>query len=78
MGVRYRIAKEPPPLPVVEVFHGASGLRVYRDDAAFPRAWVVHESAVIPPTAAKSPLANSDNARLKTVVLTASPEPALR
>jgi len=78
MGVRYRIAKERPPLPVVEVFRGASGLRVFRDDAAFPRAWVVHESALIPPAATKSPLANTDNARLKTVALTAAPDPALR
>ncbi len=78
MGVRYRIAKQPPAFPVVEVFHGASGLRVFRDDAAFPRAWVVHESSVIPPSAEKLPLGSTDNVRLRFVVLTASAEPALR
>ena len=78
MGVRYRIAKQPPAFPVVEVFQGASGLRVFRDDAAFPRAWVVHESSVIPPSAEKLPLGSTDNVRLRFVVLTASAEPALR
>src|SRR5579872_3203955 len=48
LGARYRIGKTAPAVPAVEVFQGAGGLHVFRDDAAFPRAWIVHQSAPLP------------------------------
>jgi hypothetical protein len=70
LGVQYRITREALPLPYAEVFRGKSGLRVFRDDAAFPRAWLVQSSAPIPRGSEKSPIAGVDLARLRTVALT--------
>jgi hypothetical protein len=41
-GVSYAIAKEPPAGLGAPVFIGASGLGVYQETGAFPRAWAVH------------------------------------
>jgi hypothetical protein len=42
-GVEYTIAAKPPSEGGQVVFHGASGINVYRHSEAFPRAWAVHE-----------------------------------
>ena len=42
-GVAYTIAGQPTPEASEEVFAGQSGLKVYRNAAAFPRAWAVHK-----------------------------------
>jgi hypothetical protein len=42
-GVEYTIATKPPPEGGQMVFHGASGINVYKHPEAFPRAWAVHE-----------------------------------
>ena len=63
LGVRYRIGTEPPKVvPAVEVFRGGSGLRVYRDDAAFPRAWMEYEG----PCAGDEVRYRDGNAQVKT------------
>jgi len=78
LGVRYLIAKEPPQRPVIEVFRGASGLRVFEDDAAFPRAWITHETAPLPATGERIPLRNVDNARLRNMAYISGPQPPVR
>ena len=42
-NVVYTIAAEPSPGAGDQVFTGQSGLKVYRNAAAFPRAWAVHK-----------------------------------
>ncbi len=42
-GVAYEIAAKPTPYAGQEVFGGASGMKVYRQPSAFPRAWAVHK-----------------------------------
>jgi len=45
-GVVYTIAAQPTPDAGEPVFTSQSGLKVYRDPAAFPRAWAVHKLVV--------------------------------
>ena len=47
-GVAYTIAKAPAPQSGDEVFSGASGMKVYKQAAVFPRAWSVHELRELP------------------------------
>ncbi len=48
-GVAYTIAAGPPPPDAGrEVFTGASGMKVYQRDDAFPRAWAVHNLVRVP------------------------------
>jgi hypothetical protein len=42
-GVAYTIADKPTPDGGQEVFAGASGMKVYKHAAVFPRAWAVHQ-----------------------------------
>ncbi|MBV8817723.1 MAG: YfhO family protein [Acidobacteriaceae bacterium] len=42
-GVRYTISEKPPLGDSRVVFTGASGLKVFENPGAFPRAWAVHE-----------------------------------
>jgi hypothetical protein len=41
--VAYTLAAQPTPDAGDEVYSGQSGLKVYRNRAAFPRAWAVHK-----------------------------------
>jgi len=42
-GVAYQISAKPSAYAGQEVFGGASGMKVYKQPAAFPRAWAVHK-----------------------------------
>ena len=42
-GVRYSLGDKPPLEDSIERFVGASGVKVYENPAAFPRAWAVHD-----------------------------------
>jgi hypothetical protein len=42
-GVAYQIAAKPTPYAGQEVFGGSSGMKVYKQPDAFPRAWAVHK-----------------------------------
>jgi hypothetical protein len=42
-GIKFSVGTKPPNIPGAEdVFTGASGLKVWRNPNAFPRAWAVH------------------------------------
>ena len=45
MGTRYFIGAKPQEQVQVQVFQGASGLKVYMNPEAFPRVWAVHKVA---------------------------------
>ncbi len=47
-GVRYALAKSPPRPGLREVFTGRSGLKVFENASALPRAWSVHQSISLP------------------------------
>jgi len=44
-GVRYYVASASPRPELKEVFRGASGVGVFENPSAFPRAWTVHSEA---------------------------------
>jgi len=44
-GVNFHVGREPSRPGQVEVFAGRSGIKVYRNPGAFPRAWAVHDVA---------------------------------
>ena len=46
-ATNYHVGRKPSRPDQVEAFTSASGLKVYRNPAAFPRVWVVHEALPI-------------------------------
>lgn len=48
MGVEFTIGRATSMPDAQEVFQGASGLKVFRNPHAFPRAWAVHDLARVP------------------------------
>ncbi len=51
LAITHVVAREPTRPGQVEVFQGASRLRVLRNPSAFPRSWVVHEVVQAPDVA---------------------------
>lgn len=43
-GVNYSVSRDPPAPNQEEVFKSESGLKIYRNTDAFPRAWAVHKA----------------------------------
>ncbi len=64
LGVRYRVGREQPKDMPKVVFEGASGLRVFEDEEAFPRAWIAHRAEAL--RSDKAPLAGIELATLRT------------
>lgn len=64
LGLRFRIQRDAPAGAASPVFVGASGLRVFEDDAAFPRAWIVYRTAQI--VTEKAPLLGIDATLLRS------------
>jgi len=48
LGINYYIARTPPRAGLEALMEGSSGLRVYRNPSALPRAWIVHSTREIP------------------------------
>lgn len=71
LGIRYSIAKQPARPEQHLVFTGASGLNVYENPSAFPRAWAVHDSMQVPDSkTARATLASPEfDARKKVFFL---------
>jgi hypothetical protein len=47
LGIRYTLATKPERAGQTEVFAGQSGVKVYENPEAFPRAWSVHDVGVV-------------------------------
>ena len=47
-GVNYTVSRTPTREGLQEVFWGKSGIKVYKNPAAFPRAWTVHRTILAP------------------------------
>jgi len=76
LGVTYSVTKAPTRAGQELAFQGASGLNVYRNPAAFPRAWSVHR-AIRMSSAEKIHAALADTAfdRRATAPMTEDPPP---
>ncbi len=73
-GVTYSIDKKPSRGNQQEVFSGSSGLKVYRNLNAFPRAWVVHEvRQAVDRAKAREILAGIDARRIAVTLARAPP-----
>jgi hypothetical protein len=48
LGIRYYLQRTPQRADVREVFQGRSGVKVFENDKAFPRAWSVHQASRVP------------------------------
>ena len=46
-ATNFQVARKPSRPDQVEVFTSSSGVKVYRNPGAFPRAWIVHEALPI-------------------------------
>jgi hypothetical protein len=67
-ALTHYIGTEPVRPGMQEIFRGKSGINVYRNPEAFPRAWTVHQADV---------LARMDSAGLRSTVFLAGALPAL-
>jgi hypothetical protein len=47
-GVKYYFGKTPPGPGFNEVFQGKSGVKIFENQAAFPRVWSVHQITTVP------------------------------
>jgi hypothetical protein len=47
LGIAYYVGKKPAKAAQQQVFEGTSGLKVYKNPQAFPRAWTVHEAVAV-------------------------------
>jgi hypothetical protein len=69
-GVRYALAKGPPRPGLREVFTGRSGLKVFENASALPRAWSVHQSISLPgPKQISAAMGEANFNPLQTVLL---------
>jgi hypothetical protein len=46
-SINFHVGRKPIRPDQVEVFNSRSGIKVYRNPAAYPRAWIVHEAVTI-------------------------------
>src|SRR6185295_18736510 len=61
LGIKYYFGKTPQRPDQKELFEGRSGVKVFENVNAFPRAWIVHRTATVPEgKAARTTLASTD------------------
>ncbi len=70
LGVRYSVGREMHKDMSKLAFEGASGLRVFEDSDAFPRAWIVHRVEAV--RSEKAPVAGIELAKLRTTAFVES------
>jgi hypothetical protein len=76
-GINYEVSKAPTRPGQEEVFHGASGLKVFRNPDAFPRAWTVHQVTTVASESAARDLVRDGPIDLRTTAVTEAPPPRL-
>ena len=77
LSVGYHVGHAPDGNRQAEVFVGASGLKVYRDEGAFPRMRTVHSVRVLPREADLAPAVADPASDLRSTVLLTGPAPHL-
>jgi hypothetical protein len=76
-GVRYRIGTKPEFAGEKDVFTAASGLKVFENPQAFPRAWAVHRARQVANGAAVNDAILNHLFDLRAEALTSGPAPVL-
>jgi hypothetical protein len=78
LSVGYHAGHAPDGNRQAEVFVGASGLKVYRDEGAFPRVRTVHAVRILPREADLAPAVADPASDLRNTVLLTGPAPAVQ
>ncbi len=78
LGVTYSVSDKPPLNDSQEVFTGQSGLKVYKNPGAFPRAWAVHELVRVQSASEVSAFISAHLGDLRAKALTGENLPALK
>ena len=76
-GVRYYLGKKSANSSQVEVFQGKSGVKVFENSTAYPRAWSVHEVKTVANITQARQTFNSPAFDLKSAAILMSTAPAL-
>ncbi|MDP8980275.1 MAG: YfhO family protein [Acidobacteriota bacterium] len=76
-GVRYTLARAPTHDGQREVYQAASGIKVFENPEAFPRAWAVHEVISLPEVPQGRGFVNGHGNELRWKAFTAGPAPQL-
>ena len=77
-GENYWLGRTPDRPGLQEVFTGRSGLKIWYDPGAFPRAWTVHQIVVAPNEWNAYDMMNTGDFDLRTTALTIQSKPAPR
>jgi hypothetical protein len=76
-GINYEVSREPTRPRQVELFRGSSGIRVWRNPDAFPRAWTVHEVRTAPDETAAAGMTRDGEFDLRAAAVAVSAIPPL-
>ena len=77
MSVRFRIAEKSSAPDQRQVFEGPRGLKVFENPNWMPRAWMVHETVIVPDSKAMAAKLTSDGFDARKQVLLKAAGPAL-
>jgi len=76
-GLNYAVSRTPTRGGLKELFTGTSGIKVYYNEAAFPRAWTVHRTVVAPDDKEGASMVNFAPFDLRTTALLVKNAPRL-
>jgi hypothetical protein len=76
-GLNYALGRTQPRAGFQEAYTGKTGIRIWYDPDAFPRAWTVHEIVVAPNEGSGIDLVNKGTFDLRTTALTVGSRPVL-
>ena len=77
-GLNYSLSRTQPRAGLQDVFTGRSGVKIWYDPDAFPRAWTVHRLIVAPDDRAGARMVNTQPFDLRTTALTVGTRPRLK
>lgn len=76
-GLNYTLSRKSPRSGLQDVFTGKSGIKIWYDPGAFPRAWTVHQTVTAKDEASAVDMLNNGTFDLRTTVLTVGSKPDL-
>lgn len=76
-GLNYTLSRKQPREGLQDVFTGKTGIKIWYDPGAFPRAWTVHQIIVAPNDWNGANMINTWTFDLRTIALTVQSRPAL-
>ena len=76
-GLNYALGRTRPRSGFQDVYTGKTGIKIWHDPGAFPRAWTVHQIVVAPNERRGIDLVNNGTFDLRATALTVGSKPAL-